>query len=234
MPRYLQLHALLREQILSGQFVEGSLLPSENQLSSQHQITRSMVRQALNELEKDGLIRKQRGKGSIVERKDQRLGLLSFRGFTEALSGSDLKVTSHFLQPVSQAAWGESFFFDLSEAEKERGCINIQRLREVDRQPVMVERTYFADVLPGFVDQTWIEASLFKTLQQHYKIRMQSVEQYLRAIVADTHLADHFGLSEATPLLKINRKYATSQVGFYVYSTLFCNTENYAIGSYLE
>ena len=232
--RYLQLHALLKKQILSGEFAEGSLLPSENQLSSQYQITRSMVRQALNELEKEGLIRKQQGKGSIVERKDQRLGLLSFRGFSEVLNSSDHRASSRFLQPPHQEKWNESFFFELSEAEKKQGCIVLKRLREVDSQPVMLEYTYLPDVLEDFLSKEWVEASLFKTLLTHYQISMSSVEQYIRAIHASPEMAKHLEVIEETPLLKINRRYATTKEGFFVYSTLYCNTEQYAIGSYQE
>ena len=234
LPRYLQLHALLKEQILSGAYAEGSLLPSENQLSRQHQITRSMVRQALQELEKEGLIRKQQGKGSIVVRKDQKLGLLSFRGFSEVLGGSDHKASSRFLHLPRKEKWSNRFFFDLSEEEKKQACIYISRLREVDGKPVMLEHTYFPDVLEGFLQKEWIEASLFKTLQAAHQVSVRSVEQYIRAILASPEMAVLLEVSEGTPLLKINRKYASSRPGFFIYSTLYCNTEQYAISSYME
>lgn len=234
LPRYLQLHALLKEQILSGDYAEGSLLPSENQLSRQHQITRSMVRQALQELEKEGLIRKQQGKGSIVDRRDQKLGLLSFRGFSEVIGDSDHKASSRFLQPPKRKKWSPRFFFDLSEEEKKMGCIYISRLREVDNEPVMLEHTYFPDVLEGFLQKDWVESSLFKTLQSYYHISVRSVEQYIRAIRADPEMARLLEVSGETPLLKISRKYASSRPGFFIYSTLYCNTEQYAISSFME
>lgn len=234
LPRYLQLHALLKKQILSGEYAEGSLLPSENQLSRQHQITRSMVRQALQELEKEGLIRKQQGKGSIVDRKDQKLGLLSFRGFSEVVGASDHKASSRFLQLPQKEEWSSSFFFDLSEEERKSGCISISRLREVDSEPVMLEHTYFPDLLEDFLDKKWVESSLFKTLQSYYHISVRSVEQYIRAIRTDQKMARLLEVREGTPLLKINRKYASSRPGFFIYSTLYCNTEQYAISSYMK
>lgn len=234
LPRYLQLHALLKEQILSGAYAEGSLLPSENQLSRRHQITRSMVRQALQQLEKEGLIRKQQGKGSIVDRKDQKLGLLSFRGFSEVLGESDHKASSRFLHKPRRERWDDSFFFDLGKEEKKQGCISISRLREVDGEPVMLEHTYFPDVLQDFLAKEWVDSSLFKTLLTAYQISIRSVEQYIRAIRADQEMSGLLEVSEGTPLLKINRKYASSRPGFFIYSTLYCNTEQYAISSYME
>ncbi|MDF9800602.1 DNA-binding GntR family transcriptional regulator [Catalinimonas alkaloidigena] len=233
-PRYLQLHALLKEQIITGKFSEGSLLPSENQLSLQHQITRSMVRQALKELEKDGLIRKQQGKGSIVEKKENRLALLSFRGFSEVVGASDHQASSHFLRSPYKSRWGKSFFFELSHSEKKRGCVVLERLRKVDGQPVMLEYTYLPDVLPDFLDKGWVEDSLFKTLMTHYQLSIVSVEQYISAIKASVEMAAHLKTQAENPLLKINRKYATDRPGFYVYSSLYCNTEHYAISSFIE
>ena len=61
-PQYRQLYESLRHQIISGIYQQDDLLPSENQLADLHQITRMTVRQALNELVKDGYIRKQKGK----------------------------------------------------------------------------------------------------------------------------------------------------------------------------
>lgn len=234
LPRYLQIHELLKKQILTGKIEEGSLLPSENVLSSHHQISRSMVRQALSELEKEGLIRKQRGKGSFVQRKDQRLGLLSFKGFSEVIGSTSHLASSRLLQPLKKEKWSEEFFFDLNTSEINQGCIVIKRLREVDGLPVMLEHTYLPDVLPGFLEKEWVRGSLFKTLQVHYQAQVNSVEQYIRATAANDNMVNYLNLEKGMPLLKINRKYGTSKSGFFIYSTLYCNTEKYAIGSFME
>ncbi|MEK6481200.1 GntR family transcriptional regulator [Catalinimonas sp. 4WD22] len=234
LPRYLQLHALLKQQILTGTLSEGSLLPSENQLSKEYSMSRSMVRQALVELEKERLIRKHQGKGSIVERKDKRLGLLSFRGFSEVLGSTDHRASSRFLQPLHKISWSEDFFFELSKKETKKGCIVIRRLREVDKEAVMLEHTYLPDTLNKFMEKEWVEDSLFKTLQFHYQISIKSVEQYIKAISADAEQALLLHMQKGDPLLKINRKYGTTKPDFFVYSTLYCNTEQYAIGSFME
>lgn len=65
-PKYERLRDYVVSQIESGQFKAGSALPSENSIAEQLQVARSTVRQALAELEKDGLVRRVHGKGTFV------------------------------------------------------------------------------------------------------------------------------------------------------------------------
>jgi len=75
-PQYRRLYELLRKQILTGVYEEGSLLPSENSLCAIHSMARPTVRHALDSLVKDGFIMKKQGKGSIVRKPPQNIGIL--------------------------------------------------------------------------------------------------------------------------------------------------------------
>ncbi|HSM57883.1 MAG TPA: GntR family transcriptional regulator [Candidatus Sulfomarinibacteraceae bacterium] len=65
-PLYHQLKELLAERIASGDWQPGDMLPTEEQLQEQYQISRTTVRQALKELEVEGQISRQRGRGTFV------------------------------------------------------------------------------------------------------------------------------------------------------------------------
>ena len=65
-PLYYQLDTILRKMILSGEFEAGALLPTEDLLVQQYQVSRITVRQALAALEKDRLIVRRQGKGTFV------------------------------------------------------------------------------------------------------------------------------------------------------------------------
>ena len=60
-PLYKKLHLILREHIITGLYKEGDILPSENELCITHHVTRPTVRQALDELVREGYIRKHKG-----------------------------------------------------------------------------------------------------------------------------------------------------------------------------
>lgn len=64
--KYQKLYHLIVDAIKTGKTVNGDKLPSENELATEHGISRQTVRQALNRLLKDGYISKKRGSGSYV------------------------------------------------------------------------------------------------------------------------------------------------------------------------
>ncbi len=80
LPQYKKIYEILRKHILTGVYAEGSLLPSENELCAVHNITRPTVRQALEVLVQEGFIQKKQGKGSIVRKPPQEIGILSISG----------------------------------------------------------------------------------------------------------------------------------------------------------
>jgi len=64
--QYRQLADLLREAILRGDYAPGSTFPSEPELAAEHGLSRPTVNRALLVLRGEGLIRVERGRGTIV------------------------------------------------------------------------------------------------------------------------------------------------------------------------
>ena len=78
---HVQLHNQLRELILSGRWSGGSRIPSENQITSHLNISRSTVRLALQRAELEGLVERLPGKGTFVanlSRKESHKRLIAF------------------------------------------------------------------------------------------------------------------------------------------------------------
>jgi GntR family transcriptional regulator len=65
-PLYYQLKQLLVDRIASGEWQPGDMVPTEEQLQEQYNLSRTTVRQALKELEFEGLISRHRGRGTFV------------------------------------------------------------------------------------------------------------------------------------------------------------------------
>lgn len=62
-----QIYAHLFHKIVTGEFKEGGMLPSENELCGLFGVSRPVVREALQHLRSDGLIASRRGSGSFVQ-----------------------------------------------------------------------------------------------------------------------------------------------------------------------
>lgn len=66
LPRYLRIAECLQEEIESGALTPGTQLPSERALSETFGVTRMTLRQALDNLVAQGLIRRRHGAGTFV------------------------------------------------------------------------------------------------------------------------------------------------------------------------
>lgn len=64
---YRQIEGILREQILSGEYSEGDRLPTEEELSVLYRVSRPTVRQALDGLKAERLVRREHGRGTFVQ-----------------------------------------------------------------------------------------------------------------------------------------------------------------------
>ncbi len=72
-PMYNQIKEQVKEQILSGELAEGAMLPSLRQLAKDLKISVLTTTRAYNELEAEGFIKSQQGKGFFVMSSDSDL-----------------------------------------------------------------------------------------------------------------------------------------------------------------
>src|SRR5579863_1888906 len=66
MPLYHQLKQIVRSEIERGMYKPGDRLPSEPELIQRYGVSRITVRQALTELENEGVVVRRHGKGTYV------------------------------------------------------------------------------------------------------------------------------------------------------------------------
>jgi GntR family transcriptional regulator/GntR family frlABCD operon transcriptional regulator len=227
-PHYRQLYEVLRKQIIDGVYKPGDLLPSENNLCSQHGITRPTVRHALDALLHDGMIRKHKGKGSIVHGLPNGIGILSISGTTSALGKHNLR-TRILSRPVI-TQWPAEFMFPLSEEFRQSGCIFLERLRLVNDKPVFYDLNYLPNInLPRFCNRKFTDQSLFDILRKVFQVEVKSGEQRIRAVRADEKIHDYLNVPVGHPVLHLQRKLNTNRPGFHFFSSIYCNTKEHAL-----
>lgn len=227
-PQYRRLYELLRKHIKEGVYREGDLLPSENELCRIYEMTRPTVRQALGCLATEGFIRKHQGKGSIVQNQQRDIGILSISGTTSAAGSRNLK-TRIIEKPVI-IRWPDEFMFQLSDLERESGCIYMERLRLIDDSPIFFDISYIPNInLPRITARQFENRSLFNILREHYNIEIRGGEQRIRAITPPARIRKYLKLLNGQPVLHLERKIETSTNGLFLYSSIFCNTGKYSI-----
>lgn len=228
-PKYQSVQNYLKEKIQQGEYVAGDYLPSENELCHQFKITRTTARKSLDELLKEGFIEKLKGKGSRVIERRKSLGLLSVKGFSEAVGKN---VQTIFLEKPHRSKWNGEIFSGISESDKSNECLSFERLRYVGEIPAMLGKNWFSSsALPGFLELEFVNHSFFKTLSEKYLIEVIGSSSELRAESANKRVAELLKIKKDAPILHISIKFTTSNSKLNIYSELYCNTSNYPIGN---
>lgn len=214
-----------------GAYKKGDLLPSENDLCKTYSTTRVTIRQALSALMNSGHITRRHGKGSIVAEPKKGLGILSLNGVTAGIANKSLS-TSILRKPVKQN-WPGDFFYELGEQELSRGCIFFTRLRYLNDTPILYEETFITDLeLSRFTSRSLENRSLFKILDEHYQVKIKEGQQRIWAVNGSKEISGLLKVKTGHPLVHMKRRLQTNIKDLNIYSSLYCNTEDYFLQDY--
>jgi len=196
-PLHAQIRDILHRQILELPLHPGSSLPTEEELQKQFGVSRSVVRQALSGLADLGLIRRQRGRGSVVaatpvlRRHVQRAG-----GLDEQVAAHGQRLRTHVLT-VEPASPPEAAV----EALNTTNTWKIERIRYLEKLPVAFMRTWVPrDLFPHFTTELLENASLLGLMREHGYHPAGGPRQ-VQAVAADPDLAQKLNTNNREPLL---------------------------------
>lgn len=203
MPYYAQLASILRDQIRSGELQPGDLLPSEGELGAMYDISRTAVRQALDELVAESLVHKEKGRGSFVSApKVNEFVLQDLRGFFQEMTrrGADVEteVLGAGIAPVQPDAVAD---LDLDSSAE---VVWMERLRRVNGREVVLTRTHLP--LPrfdGLLDHDLMSRSLYDILAKEFGVVAGTGRRRFEAVAATAEQAAHLAVDEGAPLLKL-------------------------------
>ncbi len=93
-PLYEQIKDTLRARVLDGSYPPHSRMPSESELCAMYGVSRITVRQALGDLQKEGLVFRLHGKGTFVSKPKAFQNVASLQGFAEAMSSMGYEIVN--------------------------------------------------------------------------------------------------------------------------------------------
>lgn len=228
--QYQVIYESIKDKIDAEVYSIGDHIPSENDLCKSFNTTRPTVRQALSLLVKNGYIKRIHGKGSIVIEKSKTLGILSIKGTTSGQQ-EELLETIVIKKPESMS-WPKDFPFQIDESVQSLGCIYFERLRKVNGELVVFEKTYLTNLnIPRFTSRNLNNTSLFEVLSKHHGVEVEEGVQNISAIKANKEIASLLEIEVGSPLVYLQRRIDTSKKGFTIYSFVYCNSDKYTLQS---
>lgn len=204
-PLYYQLYQILKQQIHSGEWNVEDTLPTELELSSQYELSRSTVRQALDMLVNEGLIYRRQGQGTFVARATIEQKLTRIISFTEDMHERGFVPGTRLISAeIIPAPKDIADILDNVTPGEELASTN--RLRMADGEPMSVEYSFLIHkYCPGILEWDFSQTSLRRKLAEEYGIHLIYAQQKIRAVSASPDLAKLLSVGEDTALLYIER-----------------------------
>ncbi len=204
LPFYHQLHEILRAKIVRGDWQPGSMIPTESEIVQQYKVSRITARAALDELVQEGLIYRERGRGTFVAQPTFEKTMMRIRSFTDDMQQRGLKPQTKVLNQELLPAPAE-IAEKLGVPEKEE-LGRIERLRMAGDEPLAIEESFLIHrTCPGILSHDFAHESLREALAQEYGIRWSRATQHIRAILAPPQTAALLGVKPKSALLYVER-----------------------------
>ena len=210
-PTYLQIaHSLIRK-ISEEEWAVGEQIPTENILSEQFASSRVTIRQALAQLEDEGLIQRQRGKGCFVAAKPayivQDLQFPAPGEQRHPLVAPESRVTSRDIR-LTELETGNRRVAHMLHLPENTPLVYLERLFENDGTVVGINQAWFPKYLvPDLAERGLLRNSISTTLREIYSLAAAEVENFIEAKILDACSAKILGSTYAAPALCIQSVY---------------------------
>ncbi len=200
-PKYYRLKHELQQDM--ARLAPGTAIPTERELSVRFQVSRTTVRQALQELVVDGLLQRFQGRGSFVAppKVTQTLQLTSY---TEDIAATGRRPTSRLLEAaVVRPNAHVAVRLDLGPNTLVQ---RVERLRLADDEPMAVEAVYLdAQRFPGIGKAIERGSSLYQLLHEKYGVSLVRAEETIETVLASPAEASLLETGTGLPLLLLTR-----------------------------
>lgn len=181
-PLYSQLVGVIKQSISAGKLEVGDLLPSESELCRALDISRNTVRQAIGELEEEGLVVRKRGKGTFVSDPGARGKGVRY-SFTTEISAMG-KVPSSTLVDFGVITAPKSICRKM-QLQEDTVVYCFTRVRNVDGEPMILDTSYYPTYIYPNLAREMVQTHSFYSLLYHVGITPASAEDTYEPVVLD-------------------------------------------------
>jgi GntR family transcriptional regulator len=207
---YHQLYEIVRGDILGKKWQPGDMLPPESELIETYQVSRTTVRQVLDMLVNEGLIYRQRGRGTFVAHPTVEQAMVRIVSFDEDMRQRGLDPSTVVL--FSRLVPASAEIAALMQIEAGEELARLERLRLADGEPMCVEEfSLLHRSCRGVLEGDYATTSLREALERNHGIRLSRARQVIRAESASERLAEALAVPVGSALLNVERTLYSQQ-----------------------
>lgn len=230
-PLYTQLVGIIKQNISSGELGVGDLLPSEAELCRTMGISRNTVRQAIGELEEEGLVVRKRGKGTFVaDPNNSRRGVrYSFTTEVSSLGKTPSSTLVDFGVVIPTRAVCQRM--DLQERTP---VYCFTRVRNVDGEPLILETSYYPQYIYPNLTREMVQTHSFYSLLYHVGITPFSAEDSYESVILDAPRASLLGVEPGSCAFYHQRRTRTEDGRIYEYTRSYIRGDRVRLDVHMQ
>src|SRR5262245_58112599 len=204
-PLYRRLLAQLRSDLASGRLRPGDVIPPELEIARSHGISRHTVRQAIVELAREGLLRRERGRGTFVTPTPIVRSLGSFSSFAHEMKERGLPFHTRVLhREVRPATPIVASRLDLPVGAP---VIEMELLRLVDEAPVSLDFSVTPQArFPSLLTADLTRQALYDVMALAHGVAVTLGREELRPVVLDRRQASLLAVVPGSPAFHVERE----------------------------
>ncbi|MDQ0138463.1 GntR family transcriptional regulator [Cupriavidus necator] len=201
-PAFVRLARHIRERIVRGEWLPGQLMPGEEVLAKQLQVSVGTVRKAFDVLSGQGLVTRHRGRGTFVARATHERAFTSFYRLVDRDDGMRRIPTDTIL--LRERATAEAAECAALRLPANALVYRLRRRRALDGVPLVLETIAFPYERVG--GKEWGEDGaaahlVYSFLEQQCGVSVSRVEDRLQAALLPEELSAEFGIAPGEPVL---------------------------------
>ncbi len=201
LPYYQQLKEWLLDQLSRRQAEPGQQIPSEAEFCRAFGVSRTVVRQCLDDLVNEGLLYRRKGKGTFVAKpKIHRSLFQKLTSFYQDMVDHGFEPETHVVeQKLVRASKAIAEQLNLEAGSK---VIRLVRLRSIEQEPLALSDTYLPYALcPGLLEEDFSHQSLYTLLEEKYGLEIARGRRAVEAIGANAEDARLLRCEMGSPLI---------------------------------
>ncbi len=199
-PLYFQLKRIIKEKIEFDELVPGDLIPTEKELAETYRISRPTVRQAIMELVNEGLLYREKGKGTFVSKPKINYGIIQkfITSYDDLINKGYQPKTKVLVKEIQFAKKPLAKKLGVKAGDK---IIYLTRIRYIEGKPIVILINNIPyKYCPGLINEDLTHKSLYKTLSDKYNLSRYKANVTLEPIVASEFYAKLLQIDLAAPI----------------------------------
>ncbi|WP_339179977.1 GntR family transcriptional regulator [Oceanobacillus sp. FSL W7-1293] len=221
-PLHVQLKQKIEQNIYNDRYTYK--IPSERELMGEYYVSRSTVRQSIQQLVLEGILMKKPGKGTFV-------AVSTINDWLGSLSSTSENMEKMGMTPGAKLITSQEIelFGRLKEVTGLEKAHHFKRIRFANDIPMGIERHYYPVSLGKKLAQFNLDQEAFyELLERELKVKTFQAEQEIRAGISMASDSELLHIPEGSSIMIAERKITDKNGGFVEFERAFYRADMYS------